>query len=501
MHRRWKQIAGVIVAIGVVVALVLLARQYTMPPRLPIERTALGKVPPSALRNLVDRGRCRLLPTDLDDDGEPELLISFGTRPFGANPNPQAVSVWTDLQGEFVEAPYDIAYPYYASTLAPEILPLKEVVGRDRAHKQLLRLKRAKNRWVEAIVAGSPTTQVYNPHWRDSDGDGYLDAIVARLKGTSPVHLQLTPQSRWRPAPQRRLSAALPVSFLNSNPQLAPDFAQLGLKFWLGDVDGDGAPDLLDSELRALILKSGKTVFFSTPPSEWEQFVLAELDGRAPNELVGVFQSGTQSAMFTVYRFQNDALVEVNHQVLPLVHQPYCYARDIDGDGKTELFFGGLDSRAPRFAIIGFREDKGTLRENYRKLITSVQWRASATREYVQPRDCLVFTAVAEQGWVRRKLEVHTILTAFGKGTAERTILLRGELIWAGDYDSDGYEEYVLRNSSGGVIAQLRDGAWYVTEITRAAPIAAAIALQRQGKLQLILVYHDGVIEAMQIKR
>lgn len=501
MHRRWKQVVGVIVAIGAVVALVLLARQYTMPPRLPVEWTALGKVPPSALQNLTERGRCRLLSTDLDDDGEPELLISFGTRPFGANPTPQAVSAWTDLRGDFVDAPYDIAYPYYASTLAPDMPLLKEVVGRDRAHKQLLRLKRAQSRWVETTAAGSSKTQVYNPHWRDSDGDGYLDAVVARLKGASPVHLRLTPQARWQPAPQRRLSAALPVSFLNSNPQLATDFAQLGLKFWLGDVDGDSAPDLLDAESRALILKSGKTVFFNMPPSEWEQFVLTELDGRAPNELVCVFQSGTQSAMFTVYRLWNDSLIEINHQVLPLVHQPYCYARDIDGDGKAELFFGGLDSRAPRFAIIGFRQDKGILRENYRKLITSVQWRASATREYVQPRHSLAFTAVAEQGWFWRKLEVHTILAAFDKGTAERTILLRGELIWAGDYDSDGYEEYVLSNSSGGAIAQLRDGAWYVTEIRRAAPIAAATALQRQGKPQLILVYHDGVIEAMQIKR
>jgi hypothetical protein len=471
-----------------------------MPPRLPVERTVLGKVPPSVLQNLVDQDRCRLLRTDLNDDGEPELLISFGKRPPGANRAPQTVSVWTDLQGDFEEVPYEIDYPYYASMLAPNLPPLKEVVGRDPAHKQLLRLKRAKNRWVEAIVAGSPTTQVYNPHWRDSDGDGYLDAIVARLKGASPVHLQLTPQAHWQLAPQRQLSAALPVSFLNSNPQLATDFAKLGLKFWLGDIDGDGAPDYLDMEQRALILKRGKVVQFMPPTADWEQIIPAELDGRAPAELVYLSQQSGQASKVKVFRLRDKTLVPIAQQNLPM-RCPYGYAHDIDKDGKTELIFGGIDSHTPQFAIIGFRWEKGTLRENHTSLISGVPWRDSATCEYIPPKHSLVFAAQVEKGFIRRRWEVHTLLATLGKGMVEDTILLSGELVWTGDYDNDGNEEYVLSNPRGGVIAQFRNGAWHVAEIRRDAPLATATAVQRQGKPQLILVYHDGVIEATQIKR
>jgi len=73
--------------------------------------------------------------------------------------------------------------------------------------------------------------------------------------------------------------------------------------------------------------------------------------------------------------------------------------------------------------------------------------------------------------------------------------------IWAGDYDGDGNEEYVLSHPQGGVIAQFREGAWRIASIRRAAPIAAAVAVKREGKPVLILIYADGVIESVEITR
>jgi hypothetical protein len=78
---------------------------------------------------------------------------------------------------------------------------------------------------------------------------------------------------------------------------------------------------------------------------------------------------------------------------------------------------------------------------------------------------------------------------------------LEGRVVWFGDYDSDGNEEYVLSHTAGGGIAQFRDGQWRYTPLLTGEPIVAAFPARRNGQPTLIIVYRNGALEAIRLAR
>jgi len=374
----------------------------------------------------------------------------------------------------------------------------------------------------------------------DADGDSAPETLLVRL-APRPMAFRLTPEGRWQPLtepvpdpnsvverlrntvslrrqqPSGQVNTSTPAEFLYQRPRPTVP---------LPDGDGDGMPEQVDVEKRIIRLSSGKQIPFPHPFTAGEQWLIAELDGVAPQEIVYARQSGTQAFPhfeITVYHLKDGALHPILTHGFPREYYLALEAMDVDGDGRDELITNTVESgnrtrwTVWRYANGALVEQSGEHRTDLSRL-ADAEWlmrgkrtlAANTTHELrrgyrVGGSDTEApATLLSEAPSI---LQTATVLAGIPDGDAAAdpaqwaVLALDGRIVWFGDYDSDGNEEYVLSHTAGGGVAQFRDGQWRYTPLLTGAPIVAAFPAQQNGQPTLIIIYRNGAIEAIRLAR
>lgn len=543
MHTNYRWIGlgvATVLLLGAGIVLWSTARRATpRPPQLAAEVESLGQFP----RQPATQGVCAAFPVDLNGDGETEVVAVFGKVNFSKG----EPSVWTNLRGEFRPLPicafYDTesagrdALPELALEPPPMLLQ-RELIGWNPQTQQIVRLQSLTPLRMEPI--GNLRAERYG--WGemiDHDLNGELDTLVVEFH-RQKVAFHLDAQGRWQlvetplPAPSEVVNQlARKVSSVASNPTggavtttPASFYYQKPRPFVpLLDSDGDGKPERLNVLNREIQFSSGRTVSFPHPFSPGEQFLIAELDGSAPKELVYICldSSGIKAR---VYHLEPDKLTLRCEQ--SLLHTSYAAfaTHDFDGDGREELISSQVRRESALWHMWRYDGAKfNPTTETHRTLLEEPDtvrrvlagrktFAASTTHRPTQRSMSLqpvasykmpaVQVGVSE---VAGDMRQATVLAGLPDDAPHadlkrwKVTAVDGRVLWYGDYDNDGNEEYALTRPEGTVIAQFRDGKWRVKDLARNTPLVAAFPARRDGKPCLILVYQNGVIEAVRVGR
>jgi hypothetical protein len=505
-----------------------------------IERESLGRFPSA----FGARGVIAAFPVDLDDDGNHEVI---GVRERLSAKRGDA-ALWTDLNGKFETLPIAVFYerlhmPFPATfedTRPKRSLLQRELLGWDATSQRLMRLCRQGGSFTTMAISDERSQRFPDATIFDADADGVSETLLVYL-APRPAAFRLTPEGRWRPlaspVPDPRLaverlhdkvSAKRPHPsghFTISTP--AEFFYQYPRPFVpLPDGDGDGVPEQVDVENRVIRFSTGKQVPFPHPFTAGEQWLVAELDGVAPQEVIYARQGGTRALPhfeITVCHLKDGTLHPILTQGFPKKYYLALEATDVDGDGRAELVANAAASgNRTRWTV--WRYTNGTLTEQSGEHRTDLN-RLSDAEWLMRGRRTLAAstTHLHGEGYqmpvsdsetlgitlpeARYSVRAGTVLAGIPDGDAAadpkqwKVLAVNGRVVWFGDYDLDGNEEYVLSNPSGGGIAQFRKGQWRFMPLEMGAPIVAAFPAQHNGQLALIIVYEDGAIERVRLRK
>lgn len=527
-------------AFGVALVLVMTRAARREPPHVPnLVRESLGQFPtPPGAREVV-----AAFPVDLDDDGNHEVIAV--RQRLSARQGDAAL--WSDLKGKFATLPIAVfceptytPFPPHESKRSTQPILQREVMGWDATTQRLTRLRREGNAFALTAIGDVRTERFPIAKVFDADGDGASETLLVYLS-QSPLAFRLTAEGRWQPLtepvpdpnsvverlrnavslrrqqPSGQVNTSTPAVFLYQLPR--PTVS-------LPDGDGDGAPEQVDVEKRTIRFSSGKQIPFPHPFTAGEQWLIAELDGAAPQEIIYARQSGTLvNTLFeiTVYHLKDGKLHTILTHSLPKEYYLALEAMDVDGDGRDELITNTAASgnrtrwTVWRYANGALVEQSGEHRTDLSRL-ADAEWlmrgkrtlAANTTHELrrgyrVGGSDTEApATLLSEAPSI---LQTATVLAGIPDGDAAAAparwavLALDGRVVWFGDYDSDGNEEYVLSHTAGGGIAQFRDGQWRYTPLLTGAPIVAAFPARRNGQPTLIIIYRNGAIEAIRLAR
>lgn len=538
-HRRVVWIAvGVLALVAALVLIVGRARRVSQAPPLDIVRESLGQFPtPRGAREVIDA-----FPVDLDNDGNHEAVAV--RQRFSRIQGDAAL--WSDLNGRFETLPIAVFHPnFYTPVLLFKdersgTLPLqRELLGWDASSQRLMRLTRQGESFQTTAAGDGRSERFPSVSMFDSDGDAALETLQVFLNPDA-VAFRIGADGRWQmldaPVPDpyaviHRLRQS--VSTLTPNPSggmvtSTPaefDYQCPRPTITLPDGDGDGAPETLDVEQRIMRFSTGKQTPFPHPFTAGEQWFVAELDGVAPQEIV--YACGGAPPRFgfevSVYRLQDGKLRPLLQQKFSGAPYLALAAMDVDGDGRTELIASTSES-GNRIRWSVWRYTNGVLTKQSGAHRTRLK-RLDDARWIMRGKRTLVASstherrrgyAIASQGGETHSLflaeappslRAATVLAGVPEGDAAadparwKVLALDGRLVWFGDHDSDGNEECIVSHDAGGALAQWRDGQWRLTPLLTGAPIVAAFPAQRNGRPALIVVYWDGALEALSLRR
>jgi hypothetical protein len=527
-------------AFGVALVLVMTRAARREPPPLPeFMRESLGQLPtPPGAREVV-----AAFPVDLDDDGNHEVIAV--RQRLSARQGDAAI--WSDLRGKFETLPIAVfceytytPFPAYESKRPTQPILQREVMGWDATAQRLTRLRRDGGNFALTAISEARSERLPYATLFDADADGAPETLLVYLD-SRPMAFRLTPEGRWQPLTEpvpdpnsvvERLRNAVslrrqqPSGQVNTSTPAVFEYQRPRPTVPLPDGDGDGAPEQVDVEKRTIRFSSGKQIPFPHPFTAGEQWLIAELDGVAPQEIVYARQSGTQAFPhfeITVYHLKGGALHPILTHGFPREYYLALEAIDVDGNGRAELVANTAASgnrtrwTVWRYANGALVEQSGEHRTDLSRL-ADAEWlmrgkrtlAANTTHELrrgyrVGGSDTEApATLLSEAPSI---LQTATVLAGIPDGDAAAAparwavLALDGRVVWFGDYDSDGNEEYVLSHSAGGGVAQFRDGQWRYTPLLTGAPIVAAFPAQRNGQPTLIIVYRNGAIEAIRLAR
>jgi hypothetical protein len=527
-------------AFGVALVLVMTRAARREPPHVPnLVRESLGQFPtPPGAREVV-----AAFPVDLDDDGNHEVIAV--RQRLSARQGDAAL--WSDLNSKFETLPIAVfckptytPFPPHESKRPTQPILQREVMGWDATAQRLTRLRREGDAFALAAAGDARSERFPDATIFDADADGAPETLLVYLD-SRPMAFRLTPEGRWQPLaepvpdpssviaqlqdqvslkhrqPSGQLQISTPAVFLYQLPR--PTVS-------LPDSDGDGKPEQLDVLRRTIRLSRGKQIPFPHPFTAGEQWLVAELDGTAPQEIIYARQSGTPAnTLFeiTVYHLKDGKLHTILTHSLPKEYYLALEAMDVDSDGRDELITNTAASgnrtrwTVWRYANGALVEQSGEHRTDLSRL-ADAEWlmrgkrtlAANTTHElrrgYQLGSSRSEYQATLHVG-ATSSLQGATVLAGVPDGEAAAdpaqwaVLDLEGRVVWFGDYDSDGNEEYVLSHTAGGGIAQFRDGQWRYTPLLTGEPIVAAFPAQRNGQPTLIIVYRNGVIEAIRLAK
>ncbi len=272
---------------------------WGLPPQ--VRRQTLGTISPRPFRWLV---------TDLDSDGNAELLLLYGTGPFWVRFGEASLEE-VNLQGKVLK----VFFPSEESLLP--LAPIRAVPVQTHQGYRLLR-------WHNGAPTLTPFPKVPPVNfcaWMDADGNGVADDLIVR-SGQRRFWLQLDGEGEWQ------FQAELPSG---------PQETVLGL----GDIDGDGRPELITPQG---ILWGNKRERTKMPDQMFLAF--GDFDGDGRTDILGIsLKNPNQHQQRTVYlwRFEPKQRQLVAKPVqLPqgINWSPYfgtvVKVRDLDGDGRAE---------------------------------------------------------------------------------------------------------------------------------------------------------------------
>ena len=527
-------------AFGVALVLVMTRAARREPPHVPnLVRESLGQFPtPPGAREVV-----AAFPVDLDDDGNHEVVAvrqRLSTRQGDA-------ALWSDLNGKFETLPIAVfceptytPFPPHESKRSTQPILQREVMGWDATTQRLTRLRREGNAFALTAIGDVRTERFPIAKVFDADGDGASETLLVYLS-QSPLAFRLTAEGRWQPLTEpvpdpnsvvERLRNAVslrrqqPSGQVNTSTPAVFEYQRPRPTVPLPDGDGDGAPEQVDVEKRTIRFSSGKQIPFPHPFTAGEQWLVAELDGAAPQEIVYARQSGTPAnTLFeiTVYHLKDGKLHTILTHSLPKEYYLALEAMDVDSDGRDELITNTAASgnrtrwTVWRYANGALVEQSGEHRTDLSRL-ADAEWlmrgkrtlAANTTHElrrgYQLGSSRSEYQATLHVS-ATSSLQGATVLAGVPDGDAAAdparwaVLALDGRVVWFGDHDSDGNEEYVLSHTAGGGIAQFRDGQWRYTPLLTGEPIVAAFPARRNGQPTLIIIYRNGAIEAIRLAR
>jgi hypothetical protein len=502
-------------------------------------REPLGQFPtPPGAREVV-----AAFPVDLDDDGNHEVIAV--RQRLSARQGDAAI--WSDLRGKFETLPIAVfceytytPFPAYESKRPTQPILQREVMGWDATAQRLTRLRREGDAFALAAAGDARSERFPDATIFDADADGAPETLLVYLD-SRPMAFRLTPEGRWQPLTEpvpdpnsvvERLRNAVslrrqqPSGQVNTSTPAVFEYQRPRPTVPLPDGDGDGAPEQVDVEKRTIRFSSGKQIPFPHPFTAGEQWLIAELDGVAPQEIVYARQSGTQAFPhfeITVYHLKGGALHPILTHGFPREYYLALEAIDVDGNGRAELVANTAASgnrtrwTVWRYANGALVEQSGEHRTDLSRL-ADAEWlmrgkrtlAANTTHELRRgyqlgsSRSEYQATLLSVRP---SSLQGAPVLAGVPDGDAAAAparwavLALDGRVVWFGDYDSDGNEEYVLSHTAGGGVAQFRDGQWRYTPLLTGAPIVAAFPAQRNGQPTLIIIYRNGAIEAIRLAR
>jgi hypothetical protein len=531
-------------ALGGALVLVMARAARREPPPVPsLVRESLGQLPtPPGAREVV-----AAFPVDLDDDGNHEVIAV--RQRLSARQGDAAI--WSDLRGKFETLPIAVfceytytPFPAYESKRPTQPILQREVMGWDATAQRLTRLRREGDAFALAAAGDARFERFPDATIFDADGDGASETLLVYLS-QSPLAFRLTAEGRWQPLtepvpdpsrveeqllqqvttkrmlPSGQVAHSIPAPFMYQPPRPTVP---------LPDSDGDGKPEQLDVLRRTIRLSRGKQIPFPHPFTAGEQWLVAELDGVAPQEIVyarlnRTFVNSQLEINFeiNVYHLKDGKLHTILTHSLPKEYYLALEAMDVDGDGRDELITNTVESgnRARwtvwRYANGALVEQSGEHRTRLRGL-KDAEWlmrgkrTLAANTTHTQLRGFQFNPPGSETRAMLLDdappvLQAATVLAGVPDGEAAAdpaqwaVLDLEGRVVWFGDYDSDGNEEYVLSHTAGGGIAQFRDGQWRYTPLLTGEPIVAAIPARRNGQPTLIVVYRNGALEAIRLAR
>ena len=508
---------------------------------LPIERESLGQFPPAP----GARGVIAAFPVDLDDDGNYEVI---GIRERLSAKQGDA-ALWTDLNGKFERLPLAVFYerlymPFpatFENTRPKRSILQRELLGWDATSQRLMRLRRQGGSFSAEAISDERSQRFPDATIFDADADGISETLLVYL-APRPTAFRLTPEGHWQPLTTpvpdprpaiERLHAK--VSTKHPNPSGGFSISTPMAFFYqyprpfvpLPDGDGDSVPEQVDVENRVIRFSTGKQVPFPHPFTAGEQWLIAELDGAAPQEIIHARQSGTRAIPnfeITVYHLKDGKLHPILTQSSPNKLYLALEAMDVDGDGRAELIANTTESgNRTRWTV--WRYANGTLTEQSGEHRTDLN-RLSDAEWLMRGRRTLAASTThlhggghqRGSGWgtsgialpflsARPSVRAGTVLAGIPDGDAAadpkqwKVLAVDGRVVWFGDYNLDGNEEYVLSNPLGGGIAQFRDGRWHFIPLEVGAPIVAAFPIRRNGQPMLIVVYENGAMEGIRIRK
>lgn len=267
----------------------------------------------------------------------------------------------------------------------------------------------------------------------------------------------------------------------------------------LPDGDGDGKPEQLDTLKRIVRFSKGGTTPFPRPFKAGEQIIVAELDGVAPAEILYASRADDPAKFgfqLWVYRWHEGELQLVAAHKLLQKHYIALTVKDLDGDGRDEIV-GNEAAQRNKTRWIVWRSENGAFQEqaaehpvNLNRL-EDAHWLTAGrdtlsgqtTHELSETALRLNPIASSEQGGASlfdltapSAITSATILVGLPEGEHRadpkhwKTLAVDGRVLWHGDYDGDGIEEYALSNfTDGGAIAQFCEGKWRLTPLRHRA--------------------------------
>ncbi len=387
---------------------------------------------------------------------------------------------------------------------------------------QIALLTRAGEHWQVRSIPPLQTERIHDAAWTDTDLDGQIDDAVLLTQSGRYAWLELDASGRWQ---LRSISTKPPVSHA-----ALPVFTGVGVGAFaylrssgtlvvsqsLPDIDGDGKPERIVSA-RQSYLETSRTkqrlLIGSGEP------MLLEMDGQPGSEILVIEHplsaSPTPPLRLTLYQVREGAFRQLASWGAPIGRTAHLWFKDIDRDGKTEIIIADIiaQTRANQTWHV-LRFENGQFQQ---KAFTSAL--PEALSEFpsgaVELPDGVAYTRTGQKEFLFRRLagtaarNIYSVLAGFSEPAStdpsrwNMPVLEDRQILWAGDYDGDGAGEIVLGKgfSDEGVwLVQYRANRWYGAQVSQRGQLIAVLPARLKGQPRLILVYRDGIVEAVAIQ-
>ena len=529
---RWsmrKKALWIVAAIVVLLGVVFWFWQfYTPPPYEPltIQRQSLGRFPTVPREALDVQASCL---SDLDSNGEPEVIALYVDWRKGGMPHS---ALWHNLHGEPERMPLFVLSPSVSHTdlkkpIPPSQqgnLPLpRELIGWNVKTGQIALLTRADERWQMRPIPPLQTEQIRDAAWSDLDMDGRLDDALLMTQSGRYAWLELDASGRWQ---LRSITTKPPTSHA-----ALPFLTGVGLGAFaylrssgttvvtqsLPDIDGDGRPErIVPAMPRRLETSRTKQ---RLPIGNGEP-ILLEMDGQPGSEVLVVEHtplppSATPPLRLTLYQVREGAFRHLASWSAPVGLTAHLWLKDIDRDGRTEVIiadFTGQTRANQTWHVVRFENEQFQQNSFTIALPEALSNFSSSVVEFPNG---VAYTRTGQKESLLRKLagraarNVYSVLAGFSEPAStdpsrwNMLVLKDREILWAGDYDGDGAGEIVLGagfSNEGVWLMQYRANRWQGAQVSYRGRVVAVLPARLNGQPQLILVYHDGLVEAIAIQ-